>query len=264
MKANLFLLPAEISTPPLFPTRSQTVVTLNDLSETGAGASAMESTFQTADKSKNGNNSNDNHRRGWNKQPRGERTMRQFTKYAVAAAVAAIVGFASQARAMTVSWGDSDSPFLTYNDGVTPLAIGVPVFLGKDSNGTVAGFTAYDSGFIGDGTSMEGTFAEAGNGDRGAGFFGAQIYLEVGSGNALITNPSWIFPSADDGSAIIDLENGGFTILVGSYSTGTITDPNLGAGSDALVTTIPVPEPSSIALVIVGLLGGAGLIRRRH
>jgi hypothetical protein len=190
--------------------------------------------------------------------------MKQFTKYAMVAVIAAIVGFASQAKAMTVSWSDMDSPFLTYNDGVTPLAIGVPVFLGKDPNGTVAGFTAYDSGFIGDGTSTEGTFAEAGNGDRGAGFFGAQIYLEVGSGNALVTNPSWKFPGVDYGAVDLDTGDPGLVIIVGSYSTGTITDPNLGAGSDALVTTIPVPEPSSIALVIVGLLGGAGLIRRRH
>jgi hypothetical protein len=35
MKANLFLLPSEISTLQRFPTRSQTVVTLNDLSEMG-------------------------------------------------------------------------------------------------------------------------------------------------------------------------------------------------------------------------------------
>jgi hypothetical protein len=188
--------------------------------------------------------------------------MKQVMRYAVVAAVAAIVGFASQARAMTVSWGDTSSPFLTYNDGATALPIGTALFLGKDSNGTIAGFTAYDSGFIGDGTSTEGTFTEGGNLAPGVGFFSSQMYIEVAAGNALITSSAWIFPASDDAGATIDIGNGGMTILVGSYGTGTVTDPNL-APADAIITTLTIPEPSSIMLVVMGLLASVSLLRRR-
>jgi hypothetical protein len=188
--------------------------------------------------------------------------------------VAAIVGWAYQANAITVGWGDEGGPFLTYSDGLTLLPQGTVVKIGSDTTGDLAGFTLWSAGVdidsdpggtakVGEGTDYDGTFTEPSFGS-GAGFFGAQIYLEVGSGNALVTNPSWKFPGVDYGAVDLDTGDPGLVIIVGSYSTGTITDPNLGAGSDALVTTIPVPEPSSIALVIVGLLGGAGLIRRRH
>jgi len=193
--------------------------------------------------------------------------MKQVMRYAVVAAVAAIVGFASQARAMSVSWGDQGSPWLTENDGQTLVPIGTALFLGKDANGTVAGFVAYDSGFVGDGTGYAGSFGEAGSGAGGAGFFTSQMYIMVGSGNALVTETAWTFPAGDDGNASIDLSVGTLQIIVGSYSPGTVTDPNLGGpGQDALVTTIPapiVPEPSSIMLVVIGLLGSVSLLRRR-
>jgi hypothetical protein len=200
--------------------------------------------------------------------------MNKYSKYAVAAAVAAIVGLGTQAGAMTIGWSDLAGPaYLTYSDGVTPLAQGVPIFLGSDTKGTLAGFTTYDSGLIGDGTSTEGTFSEAGSGATGVGFFTLQMYVEVGAaglgGAFLETNPNWKFPADDTGDVSIDLSDSGLSIIVGSYSTGTVSDSNLTGGGDnpnvdALVTSlVAVPEPSSIMLVVVGLLGGMTLLRRR-
>jgi hypothetical protein len=198
-----------------------------------------------------------------------EMTMNTFTKYAVAAAVAAVIGWGYQANAMTVGWGDTASPFLTLGNGVTPLPVGDLIEIGSDSAGTLAGFTPWATGFIGDGTGTEGSFQESTT-SLGAGFFSAPIYIlaynsvtaVTATGEALVTNPAWAFPANDQGFGTIDVSDAGLSVVLGTVHTGTITDTNLGAGSNALAVT--VPEPSSIALVVMGLLGGFGLIRRRR
>ncbi|MGO9244369.1 MAG: PEP-CTERM sorting domain-containing protein [Verrucomicrobiia bacterium] len=86
---------------------------------------------------------------------------------------------------------------------------------------------------------------------------------------------SWVYP-ADmlAGTGSIDTDNA-FTALVGSYVTGlngslSATWPyNQGDGNDnnplnVLDMATIVPEPSSILLVAMGLLGGIGMIRRRR
>lgn len=208
--------------------------------------------------------------------------MKQVTKLVAVAAVAAVVGWGYQANAMTVNWGDTGSPFLTAADGVTPLAIGDLIEIGSDTANTSGGFTLWTAGaniatpslpggtgLIGDGTGAEGSFSE-GNGGAGAGFFSDQIYIKAFNSSSangaysLFTSTTWVFPATDAGTENLDLGNGGITVLVGSYFTGTVTDPNLtGGGPNADAIAVAVPEPSSIALVVLGLLGGIGLIRRR-
>jgi len=194
--------------------------------------------------------------------------MKKYAKYAVAAALVAMGAY--QANAMTVNWGDLGVP-ITYSNGYNVLPTGsADVYVGSDTLNTVGGFTLWaagadvndvnpnGTGVIGDGVA-DGLFAES-DGGAGAGFFNAQIYIEVGNGNALVTNPSWKFGASDSSTSTIDIGDPGLVIVVGSLGTTTDEYP----GTPGLISSIPlVPEPSSIALVVMGLLGGLTLIRLR-
>jgi hypothetical protein len=220
-----------------------------------------------------------------------EQTMNKITKYAVAAAVAATIGWSYQANAMTVNWADDGSPFLASVGGTTALPTGDLVEIGSDTANTLAGFTLWSAGlnidngipttpgggaYVADGTGAEGSFSDV-NAGAGAGFFNAKIYIAIfaaptagsslstGQGVALVTNPSWTFGANDAAASTIDFTDAGLVVVAGAYDTGTLGDTNLGAppNLDAVATTA-VPEPSSIALVVLGMLGGIGLIRRRR
>ena len=73
----------------------------------------------------------------------------------------------------------------------------------------------------------------------------------------------WTFPSSD-ASPPPELDTGDVTasgIVLGSI--GVNTDPSSVFNGEAALELAPVPEPSSIALVVVGLLGAVGMIRSR-
>ena len=193
--------------------------------------------------------------------------MKQVTKLAVIiAAAVAMMGY--QAKAMDVVWSAQEGTFVTDGSGVG-LPIGDLIILGMDTANTVAGFSTFATGAVGDNLEIAGTFADDNNITGQSAFLGQPIYIEVynattsgaASDVALLKSSSWAFPAADTGGVAIDLNDNGLVIVTGAtYVTGGVTAPTDIVGGNAIEL---VPEPSSIALVVMGLLGGIAMIRRR-
>jgi hypothetical protein len=155
-------------------------------------------------------------------------------------------------------------------------------------------FTIWTTDYVTDGTdpTAAGTYTVstvAGNGTDSA-LFSKQIYLlafnattVAGATEAGVfagapfngqsnTGDNWTFPAADNAGApsieASDVVAAG--VLLGSYGVGT--DP----GTEAWFGNSPpqynalelaenvVPEPSSIALVVLGMIGAIGMIRRNR
>jgi hypothetical protein len=216
--------------------------------------------------------------------------MNKFTKYTVIVATVALVGV-SQARAMTVDYSANNTRFLTLNDNTTPVPVGDFVAIGLVTNtaytlslqnvsasavlGSMVIYQTTTTGTLG---TPNGGFDSGGSPSPGAGFFSLQAYIiSVNSSNAasansvgVFTNPGWIFPTSDGASAkAFDISDLGTTALIGALANGTVTDPAVTAyagtspvDAAALHNTV-VPEPSSITLVGLSLLGLIGFARRR-
>jgi len=157
--------------------------------------------------------------------------------------------------------------------------------LGVSAVNALFSIWATDQTTSGTDPTAPGTFS-SGSGNGGAGFFSKQIYMLAfdastiagasqvgvfsGGPNFGQSNGSdpWTFPANDQtqiGIECSDVTAPG--VVLGGYGTDN------GAGDAAwmggtpnglLLAAFPVPEPSTIMLVVLGMLGAIGLIRRRH
>jgi len=210
---------------------------------------------------------------------RGNNKMNRIQKFAVI--LAATLLAAGTSHAMSVSWSAANTRFVTLQGGALGVPQGDLIELGianvsgiqAATSGTAAqaAFTTWSAGFVGDGVGLDGTFAESTTAP-GLTFLGQQLYIIVfnaataasASQVGVFTNPAWIAPATDSAPALVlDIGDAGTVATRGALSSGTVTSPAALAGSDAASLAI-VPEPSSIALVVTGLLGLVTLARSRR
>jgi len=148
----------------------------------------------------------------------------------------------------------------------------------------LSSFTALNvtgSGTVGMGTSYDGAIDITFAGSQ-ASFGGTPVYLLAF--NAATTAAAtqvgvFTFPSNANNEYPTDMATGGSiisldsaSVLIGSSLAGLTepydTDQNFnGPNNDTMLSldrVVSIPEPSSIMLVLVGLLGGIGMIRRRR
>jgi hypothetical protein len=81
---------------------------------------------------------------------------------------------------------------------------------------------------------------------------------------AALAGDSMSVIKTSDGFKIVDGNNGnhaGFTIAANPHAADATTGVGIGNGGGG--GAAEVPEPSSIALMLAGMLGAAGLVRRR-
>jgi hypothetical protein len=209
--------------------------------------------------------------------------MKKVTKYTAIVAALVLLGSAVQTFGMAEGWGTYSSRFLTLQGGTTGVAQGALVKLGilttteadmiaNQNNITFlnANFSAWATSTVGDATGLDGSWTTVTTAP-GAGYFSQTVYLlafnapTVGAANqvGLFKVPGNVFP-ANDGAAQggWDLGDANIVALIGALSSGTVTSPGDLTGTDAASLHL-VPEPSSIALAGLGILGLIGLIRRR-
>ena len=221
--------------------------------------------------------------------------MKGFIKLSVA--VIAAAALVTSARAMTVALTAVDYNGITDVGGNVGLAQGDLVELGITSSTATqiqaafasggasaanALFTIWATDSIGDGTGIDSSIANPGIGLTGTGFFGSQAYMIVfnqatvgGNIGVFAGKPyagqagvgagdPWTFP-ANDTSPTVTFDTGDVGasgVILGSI--GTDNDPDSALSGSPALELAGVPEPSSIALVVVGVLGAIGLIRRRR
>jgi len=197
-------------------------------------------------------------------------------KYIVAAAVLAGLATASYAT-VTVDYGSAASTFFSDQGGnyeATTFELGTFATAPTQGSSSLAGFSSFGSDTISDG-AISGGFT----GTAGATFGHDQIYLVAfGPGTQIFigdvsdtVDSAWKFPADADvvTATAIDLGDfasggGGTTTLASGANVvfGKVAvDPS---GPYTLLETFAVPEPSSIALVVLGLVGSIGMIRRRR
>jgi hypothetical protein len=212
---------------------------------------------------------------------KGINRMNKIQKVGVMLVAAAVVASTSQVYAMTENWGAATSRFLTGPDGTTGVPSGDLIEIGTVSNPSgaqgattatqLASFmTVWASSTVGTGEGVDGAWAVT-SALPGAGFFGDQIYLlafnaatpGAATQMGLFTNTGWLFPTSDTAAAnSSDIGDAGTTAVVGGLASGTVVNPSAIAGGDAAELKA-VPEPSSVVLVVTGLLGLLGIRRRR-
>jgi len=214
--------------------------------------------------------------------------MNKGIKYVIAGLVAAGVGLSSYAANIEVIAQAQSNTYLTDADGnYTPggwlLELGTFASTPTDGSSSLAGFSVFGTGVTG---NAGGDF-NLNITSSDVGFAHDQIYLvafnaatqgaATEEGIYYVNDASqtkWRFPAATDDPANTLFDVDAMFQASATANTALVSGGHIVFGSAAydetgpytelrMATLSPVPEPSSIMLVVVGLLGMVGLIRRR-
>jgi len=206
--------------------------------------------------------------------------MNNGIKYTAVALLAAGLAASTYAAGnIEVDWSASDVTGVALANG-TPIDNTALIEIGNFSgaaNTALTGFHAFatDGSTIGTGGQPNGFWNAVLSVASDSSFAHTTIYLVVQNHGqqGIFSDSQWEFPANGDipNQISIDVEN----LVDNPGSPSATLDPTanivqggfLPQNTDTysyLLLQAPVPEPSSIALVVMGLLGGIGLIRRRR
>jgi hypothetical protein len=200
-----------------------------------------------------------------------------------------LVGF-SQAKADTIGWAAAATTGLQLADGTTAVPVGDFIAVGYFASGGIdrtdaqiasdsfatlqANFKQFGPGAIGDGTGVPGTFTETSSNLDPLFNPPHRIYIWVVDNPVLASatqqavisapgNPNWVWAVQPDGVNSIDISDPLVAAIIGS--AGAANDPNLTGNGipNAFNLAVIVPEPSTVTLVGLGLLGLLPIRRRR-
>jgi len=216
-------------------------------------------------------------------------------KYIVAAAIAASLTVSSYAT-VAVTWATSSSTYITDSGGAaddgTTLANGDVLEIGTwaslpsaitqgNVQAELSSFEVFGTGSVNLGNGNG--FGLASSATAGPTFTGKQIVMIAFDQPTFTVTPgstqvaifytsasNWIMP-ADSATAATTIDpadlfptQGSANLASGAKVLFGTADADVENGYSLIDTMTIVPEPSSIALVVMGLLGGFGLIRRRR
>jgi hypothetical protein len=205
--------------------------------------------------------------------------MNKGIKYLAVAMLAGAVIASTYAANIQVIWSAAASTGIGLANG-TPAPVGTLIEIGAFSgaaNTALTGFNVFASSTIP--ATFSGAFWNQINSTADEALYATkQLYLVAQSGGeqgifTYIGGTQWVYPHAADipnqiTPDVEDMVSNAGTALNALKAGGTIFQGNglvFDAGNQVSYLTMaaPIPEPSSIALVAVGLLGMVGLIRRR-
>jgi hypothetical protein len=223
----------------------------------------------------------------------------KFVKFGAVIVVAALC-LTAQVNAMSVSAASGLSQVVTLNDGTTGVPMTDLAVLGIFKNGMsnaqiqalwtgtsvsdianiTAAFSVEESGVIGPDAAGEVSIANANN--AGAGYFTSNAFVIVynNASAALATQilvlkgptvggsgDPWTFPATDGAAGVsFSLDDiGAANVLIGGFDGATTYNDGswFAPASASMIMAAVVPEPSTYALVAMGLLGAWGMRRRR-
>jgi hypothetical protein len=207
--------------------------------------------------------------------------MKNGIKYLVAGLVATGLTASSSFAVINAFWGAASSSYVTDNTGAANYLTGDLVELGTFAttptvgSSSLAGFTVFGT----DLTAAGGWAASSGPASD-VGFAHTQEYLVVfnaatqgaATQEAIVyvndtQNSSWRFAASSDtpNNSVWDLDTL-FSGTSGSVGAGGVivygSTAQDGSGPYNMLETKLIPEPSSVVLVVTGLLGLLGLRRR--
>jgi len=225
--------------------------------------------------------------------------MNKGIKYIAVGLLAVGTVASSYAGNITVNWGANDVTGISLAGGTTPVPAGDLVEVGWFSSAptvgsaSLAGFTPIATAHVGD-NSIPGFWGVSSFTNEPA-VAHQQIYIVAFNATTALlatqegiwdandgSQSNWKFPASTDipNSTTLDLENilqnftgpnpslanGGQTVFGGAVRFVASDANDAGANTSwmPLQNIVAVPEPSSLVLVALGMLGGLGVIRRRR